>query len=279
MRPSDLPSFVGKLRVGYLQRDTRFTNHGFHSGQAQPRQSVLEAGTSVLMDPTGVPVVRCLSGSPLLPPVAITGSPSYTGKPWAGFTPGQLVASTTLPQSIALATSRGSQAQAPSSAPSAPLGVTAANLIVDGGFESGLVAPWGTGIYEPKPQIFWGSANATATVVAGVAHSGASSLQIVNSTPFTPNVRRSMSQQVQVRAGASYCLSFWARSQGSQAGILSIAVDKALSHRVGVTPGTYDWTRFSSTFTAEAATIDIRLISENVGKVWVDDVSVAQGKC
>jgi hypothetical protein len=38
-----------------LQRDTRVTNHGFRNGRATPTQSILQAGTAVLVDEYGVP--------------------------------------------------------------------------------------------------------------------------------------------------------------------------------------------------------------------------------
>jgi hypothetical protein len=160
-----------------------------------------------------------------------------------------------------------------------PSPTPAPNLIADGGFESGLVAPWGTGIYEPQSQIFWGSANATATVVSDFVHSGRAALRIANQSPMAPQVYRTLSQRINVTAGAPYCLSFWARSQGSQPGILSIAVNKAWTNRASIGGGTFDWTEFAHSFTAEAAAIDIRLISENVGTVWLDDIAVVSGAC
>ena len=70
-----------------LRTDTRVTNHGFRNGRATPHQSVLQAGTAVLVDQYGVPRVRCYCGNPLLPPVATRRTPAYTGAKWDGFTP------------------------------------------------------------------------------------------------------------------------------------------------------------------------------------------------
>ena len=70
-----------------LTADTRVTNHGFKDGKTTPRQAVLQAGTAVLVDNTGVPRARCGCGNPLLPPKAVTGTTKYVGDAWKGFTP------------------------------------------------------------------------------------------------------------------------------------------------------------------------------------------------
>jgi hypothetical protein len=62
------------------------TNHGFANGVATPHQSVLEAGTAVLVDNTGVPRARCACGNPLLPPQPT--QQNFTGDKWPEFDPG-----------------------------------------------------------------------------------------------------------------------------------------------------------------------------------------------
>src|SRR5262249_33550114 len=98
-------------------------------------------------------------------------------------------------------------------------------------------------------------------------------------SPAAPNVYRTMAQQDAVTAGAPYCLAFYARSQSSALGALTIAVDHKWGKRAGATAGTYDWTRFTVSFNAEASPIDVRIITENAGTVWVDDISVTPGSC
>jgi len=274
VKAADLKSYAGSLRPGYLRSDTRFTNYGFRNGKAQPRQAVLESGTPVLLDPTGVPVVRCLSGTPLLPPLAVSGTPSYTGTRWPGFNPTGVVASSTVPQSVTVASAGGA-----GPAPSASGRAVSSNLITDGGFENGLVAPWGTGVFEPKPEIFWGTAQGTATIVTAGAHSGKNALLVTNNTAFAPNVYRTMSQQVKVSTGQPYCLSYWVQGIGAAAGILSMPLDKAWAHRVAVPPGVIAWTQFSGTAVAEGSTFDVRLISENKGSILVDDIEFTAGAC
>lgn len=84
-------SYVGELTPVLLRIDTRVTNHGFLSGAATSRQSVLQAGTAVLVDQYGIPRVRCACGNPLTPPQAVATDVSYTGGPWPGFDSANLV--------------------------------------------------------------------------------------------------------------------------------------------------------------------------------------------
>lgn len=63
--------YIRGLRSVTLTRDTRVTNHSFVDGRAVGFQSILQAGTAVLVDEKGVPVVRCRCGNPLLKPIHI----------------------------------------------------------------------------------------------------------------------------------------------------------------------------------------------------------------
>lgn len=82
-----IPAFISELTPVVLRTDTRVTSHGFANGQASPYQAVLEAGTAVLVNSFGVPVVRCGGGNPLLEPVAVA-SPRYSDQRWKSFTVG-----------------------------------------------------------------------------------------------------------------------------------------------------------------------------------------------
>ncbi len=86
-----IPGYVRSLTPTVLLYDTRVTNHGFANGRATAFQSILQAGTAVLVDGRGNPVVRCRCGNPLTPPVAVT-RPVLTGPPWPGFDPTTVVA-------------------------------------------------------------------------------------------------------------------------------------------------------------------------------------------
>jgi hypothetical protein len=84
---SEVPAYIDGLTPVMLRSDTRVTNHGFRNGRPTPRQAVFRAGTWVLIDNRGLPRARCACGNPVLPPVAVPTTPTYTGPRWPGFTP------------------------------------------------------------------------------------------------------------------------------------------------------------------------------------------------
>jgi tRNA A-37 threonylcarbamoyl transferase component Bud32 len=88
---SGIAEYVTTLTDVVLRQDTRITNHGFRDGVANPIQSILQAGTAVLVDRFGVPKVRCKCGNPLAPPSAVRGTPTYKGTAWPGFDPTKVV--------------------------------------------------------------------------------------------------------------------------------------------------------------------------------------------
>ena len=66
--PDETAAFIGGLTSVVLLHDTWVTNNGFADNRAMPFQSVLQAGTAVLVDQHGVPRVRCACGNPLSSP-------------------------------------------------------------------------------------------------------------------------------------------------------------------------------------------------------------------
>jgi hypothetical protein len=70
---SEIPDYVAGLTAVRLRFDTRVTNHGFRDGEANAFQSVLQAGTAVLVDDQGIPRVKCNCGNPLLEPEPVGG--------------------------------------------------------------------------------------------------------------------------------------------------------------------------------------------------------------
>jgi hypothetical protein len=96
VRPDEIRSYVAGLTPVLLRADTRVTNHGYRDGVATPRQSVLQAGTAVLVDGFGVPRVRCSCGNPLTEPAPLSSSLDaatsngrvvLVGERWAGWDP------------------------------------------------------------------------------------------------------------------------------------------------------------------------------------------------
>ncbi|HEX7168933.1 MAG TPA: Hsp70 family protein, partial [Acidimicrobiales bacterium] len=96
--PDDVEQYVATLTPLVLRDDTRVTNHGYRAGKATPRQSVLEAGTAVLVDRNGVPRVKCSCGNPLVEPTAVEGTTRYTGDRWGDFSPENLAVYTEGPE-------------------------------------------------------------------------------------------------------------------------------------------------------------------------------------
>ncbi|GGV21064.1 DUF6777 domain-containing protein [Streptomyces spectabilis] len=95
-----IPSYLRGLTPVVLRADTRITNHGYRDGHATGFQSVLQAGTAVLVDDRGLPRVRCACGNPLKPPVAFRQAPRHSGEPWSGYRPTQVIVVTPAPRPI-----------------------------------------------------------------------------------------------------------------------------------------------------------------------------------
>ncbi|MFF5970616.1 DUF6777 domain-containing protein [Streptomyces sp. NPDC012769] len=90
---SNIAGWLRGLTPVLLRADTRVTNHGFRDGGPTAFQSVLQAGTAVLVDPYGTPRVRCACGNPLRSPAPAQGA-AHAGKPWRGYRPDRVVAIT-----------------------------------------------------------------------------------------------------------------------------------------------------------------------------------------
>ncbi|MFJ5303302.1 DUF6777 domain-containing protein [Streptomyces sp. NPDC088350] len=96
-----IPGYLRGLTSVVLRADTQVTNHGFRDAQVTGFQSVLQAGTAVLVDDRGVPRVRCACGNPLKAGVASNGGTfGDNGRPWSGFRPAEVVVVTPAPQVI-----------------------------------------------------------------------------------------------------------------------------------------------------------------------------------
>lgn len=97
VQPSGVPAYLRSLTPVQLRVDTRVTNHGYRNGAATSYQSVLQAGTAVLVDSHGVPRVRCACGNPLNPPVALKSTPKLVGHRWPSYRPSNVVVVTPAP--------------------------------------------------------------------------------------------------------------------------------------------------------------------------------------
>ncbi|MGW6207854.1 DUF6777 domain-containing protein [Streptomyces sp. NPDC055089] len=86
-----VPEFLRGLTPVVLRADTRVGSHGFRAGSATAFQSVLQAGTAVLVDGRGLPRVRCACGNPLSRPAGAGEAHGGRGEPWAGYDPARTV--------------------------------------------------------------------------------------------------------------------------------------------------------------------------------------------
>ncbi|MFE0631373.1 DUF6777 domain-containing protein [Streptomyces sp. NPDC058864] len=91
LEPSGVPAYLRDLTPLRLRADTRVTNHGYRDGRPTAFQSVLQAGTAVLVDDRGLPRVRCACGNPLTRPVEQKGGATTVGSAWPGYQPSRTV--------------------------------------------------------------------------------------------------------------------------------------------------------------------------------------------
>lgn len=157
------------------------------------------------------------------------------------------------------------------------------NLLVNGGFEAGLVHPWGTGHYETVQGkshfgIWWNSMNARAFMKldSDQRHSGRRSLRITNYSPPQPHVFTTTSQRLKgLKPNTVYRLSLYAKADNLKGGAF-FTVDAAWTKRfLTLLPGTYGWTHFSGSVNiGHNDYIDVRLILGDPGTLWVDELVV-----
>ncbi|MFJ9241937.1 DUF6777 domain-containing protein [Streptomyces sp. NPDC101776] len=98
--PGAIPGYLRGLTSVVLRADTQVTNHGFRDARVTGFQSVLQAGTAVLVDDRGVPRVRCACGNPLKAGVPGGRDSGDSGRSWSGYRPAEVVVVTPAPQVI-----------------------------------------------------------------------------------------------------------------------------------------------------------------------------------
>ncbi len=97
---ADIPEYITTLTPVILRTDTAVTNHGFENGTATSIPAVLQAGTAVLVDDHGAPVVKCGCGNPLTAPPSTKGA-SFTGATWNTFAPDTVTTIEPAPEPVA----------------------------------------------------------------------------------------------------------------------------------------------------------------------------------
>jgi hypothetical protein len=91
--PTAIRQYISGLVPVVLRTDTQVTSYGLRGDKAVASQVVLQSQTSVLVDLSGVPRVRCGSGNPLGQARAASsgGTPTYTGTKWPRFSPDTVI--------------------------------------------------------------------------------------------------------------------------------------------------------------------------------------------
>lgn len=93
LRAAQVPHYLNTLTAVVLMADTWVTEHVRSSSGTHSQQAVLQAGNAVLVDPLGVPRVRCASSSPLTPPANTTLTRLQpVGEQWDGYATHTVVA-------------------------------------------------------------------------------------------------------------------------------------------------------------------------------------------
>lgn len=88
-----IPYYLNTLTPVALIADTWVTASTFADGRAVPVQTVLQAGSAVLIDQAGVPRLQCATGNPLGPPANIDlESLDVQGNSWPDFAPRNVIA-------------------------------------------------------------------------------------------------------------------------------------------------------------------------------------------
>ncbi len=131
-----------------------------------------------------------------------------------------------------------------------------ANLVINGGFETGSMAPWQASQDSP-------------TVVAGNAHSGTYALELGQSTSDA------LISQVLTLSAAPYVVDFWAENTGVHTGHLTVTLDGVLVAYFTPTVGTtYHEYSFTVTPTASGTLSFKWNRGGGPNPLYLDDVSV-----
>lgn len=152
------------------------------------------------------------------------------------------------------------------------------NILKNGGFEDFLVKPWGTGLYSEGRPLWWngGGCQSEIRLDEVVKKSGLVSLYIFNPTPRNPNVYGTTAQRVAVKPNGRYRITLWAKGRNlASAGAIQFSVDSSWKIRpVSLPAGSFSWRKFDGIFTVPENYIDFRIISQDQGEAWIDDIEL-----
>ncbi|WP_353116150.1 Ig-like domain-containing protein [Microbacterium sp.] len=124
-----------------------------------------------------------------------------------------------------------------------------------------------------------GGADVTSTADTATVHSGSASLKLVDTTPKAANVYGGLLQTVPVTPSTTYEFSAWVKAQSvPTTGTMQFVLSPDWTVRQTFPGGTYDWTRTTWTYTTTdtQTAINYRIIQQNTGTYWVDDLSIVK---
>ena len=160
-------------------------------------------------------------------------------------------------------------------------------MLINGGFENSLTLPWGTGNYERRPGfgIWWNSAQKSDTpptrgymkIDTDIRHSGERSLRITNFSKRASGVFVTTAQRIEgVKPNSIYRIALYAKVQELAENAVTFIIDAGWHIRTPALPGgSYDWRPFTfEVNTGHNTFIDFRIALEDIGTVWLDDISV-----
>jgi len=155
------------------------------------------------------------------------------------------------------------------------------NLLKNGDFENKFQY-WGTGLYsrpDHKNSVkgFWGKAQANArfsVMKQDYKNNKSIVLIIENRSPVAPHVYKTTAQRITgLKSNTDYILEYMAFVKNGKSGVLFFTFDPAWSKRT-YTPMVYGkWEKHRYTYnTGNSTYADLRIITENTGEVWIDDI-------
>ncbi|WP_030908330.1 glycosyl hydrolase [Streptosporangium amethystogenes] len=126
-------------------------------------------------------------------------------------------------------------------------------------------------------QYATGGTDLTVTADTQTPHGGAAAVKVVNATPKASNVYGGIVQAVTLAPSTTYQFSAWVKAGGLPSGSAAqFVLSPDWSVRQSFPAGSYDWTRFtwSYTTTATQSSLALRLLLQDAGALWLDDLTI-----
>ncbi|MGA1835410.1 glycosyl hydrolase [Herbiconiux sp. 11R-BC] len=126
-------------------------------------------------------------------------------------------------------------------------------------------------------QFATGGTDVTVTADASIHHSGSTAAKIVSTTPQANNAYGGIVQSIPVQPSTAYVFAVWVRGAAvASSSTAQVVLSPDWATRRSFPSGTYDWTQVTWTYTTTSSqsTLDYRFLLQNVGTVWLDDLSI-----